>query len=125
VTSHDGGLGLSVSAHERATLGSQLFGSLEAAVEFFRQGSLGFSPSGVAECLAGVRLECQRWDARPVSVDSMISSIFDDATAFPEGSCTLDCGLVMRDLKSTLDHRRSPRVPLRADAGVSTIRYAK
>ena len=46
VTSHDGGLELSVSAHETATLGSRLFGSLEDAVDFFRQGSLGFSPSG-------------------------------------------------------------------------------
>ena len=100
VTSHDGGLGLSVSAQESATLGSQLFDSLEDAVDFFRQGSLGFSPSGPAGCLAGVRLECQRWDARPVNVDSMISSMFDDEAAFPKGSCTLDCGLVMRDLKA-------------------------
>jgi hypothetical protein len=100
VTSHDGGLELSVSAHESATLDSQLFGSLEDAVDFFRQGSLGFSPSGTTECLAGVRLECPRWDARPVNVDSMNSSMFDDGTAFPKGSCTLDCGLVMRDLKA-------------------------
>jgi hypothetical protein len=100
VTSHDGGLGLSVSAYESATLDSQLFGSLEDAVDFFRQGSLGFSPTGPAGRLAGVRLECQQWDARPVNVASMISSMFDDGTAFPKGSCTLDCGLVMRDLKA-------------------------
>jgi hypothetical protein len=100
VASHDGGLGLSVRAHESATLSSQLFGSLEDAIDFFRQGSLGYSPSGPTYCLAGVGLQCQQWDARPVNVDSMISSMFDDATAFPKGSCTLDCGLVMRDLKA-------------------------
>jgi hypothetical protein len=100
VASNDGSLELSVSAHEGAALGSQLFGSLEDAVDFFRQGSLGYSPNRPTECLAGVRLECQQWDARPVAIDSMISSMFDDVTAFPKGSCTLDCGLVMRDLKA-------------------------
>jgi hypothetical protein len=100
VASHDGGLGLSVRAHESANLGSQLFGSLEDAIDFFRRGSHGYSPSGPTACLAGVGLECEQWDARPVNVDSMISSMFDDGTVFPKGSCTLDCGLVMRDLKA-------------------------
>jgi len=98
VASRDGGLGLSVDAHESAALGSQLFSSVKEAIDFFRQGSLGYSSSGRSACLAGVRLECQQWDARPVSVDSMVSSMFDDVRAFPRGSCTLDSGLVMRDL---------------------------
>ena len=100
VASRDGSLELSVTAHESAALRSELFGSLESAIDFFRQGSLGYSPSGPARGLTGVRLECRQWDARPVCVDSMTSTMFDDADTFPKGSCTLDFGLVMRDLRA-------------------------
>lgn len=98
VAARDGGVGLSVVAHESADLGSQLFGSPEDAIDFFRRGALGYSPSGPERSLTGVRLDCQRWDARPVGVDSMTSSLFEDEKLFPKGSCTLDCGLVIRDL---------------------------
>jgi hypothetical protein len=100
VASRAGDLGLSVCARESTTLGSQLFGSLEDAIDFFRRGSLGYSPSGPTDLLAGVSLKCRQWDAGPVNVESMISSMFDDATYFPKGSCTLDCGLVMRNLEA-------------------------
>ena len=33
-----------------------------------------------------------------MTIDDMKSSVFDDPEAFPKGSCTLDFGLVMRDL---------------------------
>ena len=100
VATRDGGLGLSVIAREGAAFGSQLFGSLEDAIDFFRQGTLGYSPSGPDARLAGVRLECQQWDARPVGVDAMTSTMFDDVHGFPKGSCSLDCGLVIRDLRA-------------------------
>jgi hypothetical protein len=98
VESRDGALGLSVTAREGQALGGQLFTSLEQAVDFFRRGSLGFSPSSSSGGLAGVRLQSQSWDARPVTIDDMKSSVFDDPEAFPRGSCALDFGLVMRDL---------------------------
>ena len=98
VQSRDGALGLSVSAREGEALGGELFASLEQAIDFFRQGSLGYSPSESSSCLAGVRLHSQSWDARPVTIDDMKSSVFDDPELFPKGSCTLDFGLVMRDL---------------------------
>ena len=98
VEGRDGTLGLSVTARESQTLGGELFTSLEQAIDFFRRGSLGFSPSGSSSCLTGVRLQSQSWDARPVTIEDMRSSLFDDPEAFPNGSCTLDFGLVMRDL---------------------------
>lgn len=101
VGSRDGTLGLSVSARESEVLGGELFGSFEQAIDFFRRGSLGYSPSGSFSCLAGVRLHSQSWVARPVTIDDMKSSVFDDPRAFPKGSCTLDCGLVMRDLPAS------------------------
>lgn len=33
-----------------------------------------------------------------MTVGHMLSSMFDDRQLFPEGSCTLDSGLVMRNL---------------------------
>jgi hypothetical protein len=98
VDSRDGTLALSVSAQEAPSLGGELFGSLEAALTFFRHGSLGFSPSGGTGSLAGVRLISESWDGRPVSVDHMVSSMFDNNHSFPKGSCTLDSALVMRNL---------------------------
>jgi hypothetical protein len=117
VESRDGTLGLSVTASESQTLGGELFTSLEQAIDFFRRGSLGFSPSGSSSCLTGVRLQSQSWDARPVTIEDMRSSLFDDPDAFPTGSCTLDFGLVMRDLRA----RWIPQGALqaRSTAGVS------
>ncbi len=100
VAAREGGLKLSVVAREHTALGSQLFASLEDAVGFFRRGSLGYSPSGPRRHFAGVRLDSQQWDASPVGVDAMTSSMFDDVSVFPKGSCNLDCGLVMRDLRA-------------------------
>jgi hypothetical protein len=98
VDSRDGTLALSVSAHEAPCLGGALFGSLEEALTFFRQGSLGFSPSGRTDGLVGVRLISERWEGRPVSIEHMVSSMFDDDHVFPKGACTLDSALVMRNL---------------------------
>jgi hypothetical protein len=98
VSSHDGILHLSATAHESATLGGELFSSLDDAIGFFREGSQGYSPHGDGDRFAGVSLECPRWDAQPVQIESVGSSMFDDHDAFPKGSCTVDFGLLMRDL---------------------------
>jgi|SRR5580704_2599944 hypothetical protein len=98
VQSRDGALGLSVAAHETAELGGKLFSSLEPAIDFFRRGSIGYSPSGPSRTLIGVRLQSQSWDARPVMIEKMKSTVFDNTEHFPRGSCALDFGLVMRNL---------------------------
>ena len=98
VDSRDGTLRLSVAARETRAVEGELFTSSEQAIDFFRRGSLGFSPSGSSHELVGVRLQSQSWDALPVTIDEMRSSLFDDPQAFPKGSCTLDFGLVMRNL---------------------------
>jgi hypothetical protein len=98
VQSRDGTLRLSVTAREETELGGELFSSLNEAIEFFRRGSIGYSPSGSAGHLLGVRLQSQNWAARPISIDNMESTMFDDLNLFPKGSCSLDFGLVMRNL---------------------------
>jgi hypothetical protein len=116
VNSRDGTLALSVAAHEASSLGGELFGSLGDALTFFRQGSLGYSPSRGIGGLIGVRLITESWEGRPLSIDHMASTMFDDNQAFPKGSCTLDSALVMRNLpvrwrnEGTLDSRSHRKV---------------
>lgn len=99
VKSRDGALRLSVAAREAAELTGDLFTSVQAAVDFFRRGSIGYSPTGSSGgTLTGVRLQAQSWEAHPATIDDMQSTLFDNPTIFPRGSCTLDFGLVMRDL---------------------------
>jgi hypothetical protein len=98
VASRDRSVRLSVAARRSYELGGSLFGSTDAAVEFFRRGSISYSPSGEMGCLDGVRLVSDHWRAEPVLVEHMASSVFDDVTLFPHGTCTLDSGLLMRNL---------------------------
>jgi hypothetical protein len=103
VASRDAVVGLAVTAREAVGLGGSLFGSIDDAVDFFRRGSLGYSPtqrSGAGH-LDGVRLVSEHWDARPVTVEHMASSVFDDERLFPPGTCILDSGMVMRNLPVT------------------------
>jgi hypothetical protein len=98
VASRDGEVRLSVAAGAANALGGQLFERPEDAARFFREGALGYSPAANAEHFEGVRLVSNSWDVSPVSVRHMASSLFDNHLLFPRGTCTLDCGLVMRDL---------------------------
>ena len=109
--SADDSMRVSVLATETAELRSALFASTGEAIEFFRLGSHGFSPSRPAGCLAGVRLEADSWAARPMDIQRLESSFFGDQSLFPAGSCVLDSGLIMRNLRGTwiADGRLTPR----------------
>lgn len=85
VSSRDSAIQLSVSAHRAGVLGGALFGCLDDAVEFFRQGSRSYSPGSEPGVLDGVGLDCSVWEAQPVSVDKMTSGLFDDTSVFPLG----------------------------------------
>jgi hypothetical protein len=98
VTSRDGGTQLTAIAAPAGALASELFATLDDAVDFFRRGVLGFSPAQSTGCLDAVRLHSASWAAKPMTVRHMHSSLFDDITIFPPGTCSLDCALVMRNL---------------------------
>jgi uncharacterized protein YqjF (DUF2071 family) len=98
VRSRDRAIQLSVSAAPATALDSQLFANLDEAADFFRRGALGFSPSTAHGCLDGVHLHSTNWTARPMSISAMNSSLFDDATTFPEGSRALDSALLMTNI---------------------------
>jgi hypothetical protein len=98
VAAKDGGTRLSVATAPADDLASELFGSVQDAVDFFRRGALGFSPAAGTGCLEGVRLHSASWAAQPMSVRYFRSSLFDDPDIFPPGTCLLDSALVMRNL---------------------------
>jgi hypothetical protein len=98
VAARDGGTRLAVATAPADDLASELFGSLQDAVGFFRRGALGFSPAAGTGCLEGVRLHSASWAAQPMSVKYFSSSLFDDPAMFPPGTCLLDSALVMRNL---------------------------
>jgi Uncharacterized conserved protein (COG2071) len=95
--SRDGQMYVDVTAREADHLESELFGTVDDALDFFRRGSLGYSPSSTGSN-EGVRLESTRWEGHAVTVDQMRSSLFDDRDLFPVASCVLDSGIVMRNL---------------------------
>jgi hypothetical protein len=91
-------MSVKVSVTDAASLGSSLFSSLEEAIQFFRNGSQGYSPSLSGSCLEGVQLQCDRWEATPVVIKEIYSSFFEDSKSFEPGSVVVDCGLIMRNL---------------------------
>lgn len=98
VLSRDRSVRLEVAAHPTEQLSSSLFNSVDDAAQFFRRGCLGWSPSQRTGLLDAVRLDSQRWNARPVTIEHMTSSLFDNQATFPAGTCTIDSALLMENL---------------------------
>jgi hypothetical protein len=79
---------------------SSVFGSVEQASAFFEKGSVGYSPGRRdTDALDGLELRTNDWSVRPLAVESVRSSFFDDRTRFPDGSAVFDCALLMRDIR--------------------------
>jgi hypothetical protein len=74
------------------------FPSLVAASEFFRGGSVGYSPGRDRGRLEGLKLVSPKWRVDPLSISEVHSSWLSDLARFPSGSSEFDCALVMRDI---------------------------
>ena len=98
VHNHKQPMSIKVSVSDATDLGSSLFATTDEAIQFFRRGSQGYSPSLSGSCLEGVELHCERWEATSVAIDEIYSSFFEDPKSFEPGSVVVDCGLIMRDL---------------------------
>ena len=97
--------------------GSELFADLEAASEFFRHGSMGFSARRDGPGLDGLRLVTGSWRMAPVEARAVRSTFFEDRGRFPPGSETLDCALLMREIAATWSPAGSVQIsaPARQD----------
>ena len=76
---------------------SSVFGNLETASQFFKNGELGYSPK--KNLFEGLRLKTYNWQARPLDVLELSSSFYEDQALFPKGSITFDNALLMTNIE--------------------------
>jgi hypothetical protein len=111
--SDDGATHVSVDA--RVTDGlptGSVFGSVQAASDFFEAGSLGYSATPKEGQYDGLELRSLTWQVTPLEVQAVQSSFFDDEGHFPAGAMAFDCALLMRGIA----HEWHARAPLCVDA---------
>ena len=97
--SDDGKTFVRVSARLADGLGQDsIFSSLAEASEFFRGGSLGWSPRPATGEFDGLELCCREWRIEPLAVEQIRSSFFEDARLFSPGSAKFDSAFLMRDV---------------------------
>jgi hypothetical protein len=75
-----------------------IFPSVQAASNFFKGGSVGYSATSEPRRLEAIRLETREWKVAPLEVSEVHSSWFADLKRFPKGSVEFDCALVMRNV---------------------------
>lgn len=75
------------------------FASVNEASRFFEDGSLGYSATRDPARFDGLELRCKSWSVRPLAIEAVQSSYFDDPNQFPPGSAVFDCALLMRNIE--------------------------
>lgn len=88
--------------------GDSVFGAVEAASTFFEEGSVGYSPAGGDEEFEGIELDTEAWSVRPLAVETVESSYFEDSDRFPPETVAFDHALLMEDI----DHEWRQREPI-------------
>lgn len=78
---------------------TSIFSSVEEASEFFRRGSFGYSLSDASGVYDGLELRTFDWDVKPLEVEQVESSYFEDEKSFPPDSIAFDSALLMRNLR--------------------------
>jgi hypothetical protein len=98
VHSDDGQMRLALKARLADRLSGQtVFGSLEEASDFYREGSLGYSPRRDGR-LEGLELRSFSWRIQPLDVNHVESSFFGDPDRFPPGTAQFDSAFLMRGI---------------------------
>ena len=86
---------------------NSIFESVQVASEFFRRGSVGYSPTRMAGRFEGLELRSFNWSVKPLAVEEQVSSFFEDRVRFPKGSVHFDCALLMTNIEHEW-HARQP-----------------
>ena len=74
------------------------FATLADSSAFFAAGSVGYSANHGGSRADGLELATAQWTVRPLQVETVTSSFFDDRSVFPSGSIQFDHALIMRDI---------------------------
>lgn len=102
--SDDGEVSVSVAGTTTDALpDDSVFGSVAEASEFFREGSVGFSPG--RDGYDAIELCAFEWAVTPLSVESVESSFFEEQ--FPSGAVAFDDALLMTDIAHEWRERES------------------
>lgn len=89
---------IAINAKQSANFNAgSIFKNLETASEFYKNGSIGFSPNKSG--YDGMELKTSQWHVDPLAVEDVTSSFFEDERVFPKGSVTFDNALLMRGIK--------------------------
>ena len=109
LTSRDQQTQVVVAAHmAAAVMTGSLFEDTAAASAFFRSGPVAYTATPQRSTFDGVELRTESWHLRPLQVDDIRSSYFEDPGRFPPGSAALDSAFLMADLTTTWHPQPAP-----------------
>jgi hypothetical protein len=75
-----------------------MFRSLEHASECFRECSIGCSPSANPGHFKQIQLKTKGWSVKPLAIEELSSTFFEDTTIFPPGTICFDNALLMENI---------------------------
>ena len=102
---------LEIKATETMEWGSQsVFENQDCASDFFKQGSVGYSPNKIGETFEGLELKTKKWEVSPLTVTEVKSSFFENESIFPKGTIKFDNALLMRNI----DHEWNSKKEIRS-----------
>jgi hypothetical protein len=111
--SRDGVIHLLVAAHLAADLPpGSVFADVASASRFFRCAPVGYAATPTEGRFDGVELATSGWGLRPLHLDEVSSSFFDDPARFPPGTAVADSAFLMGGVSTTW----RPQPELRAAA---------
>jgi hypothetical protein len=99
LTSDDKQTHLLVEGHVGNSLPQgSIFTSMQEASSFFERGSVGYSVTNKPGRFDGLELHSFNWHVKPLEVEHVRSSFFENPELFPPGSVEFDCALLMQGI---------------------------
>lgn len=76
---------------------NSIFKTIDNVSQFFEKGSVGYSPNG--KDFDGLKLETYKWEMKPLEVEKVKSSFFEDKNIFPDGTIQFDNAVLMENIE--------------------------
>lgn len=82
-------------------MAGSVFDGVADASAFFRRAPVAYTPTSRPSVFEGMERRTTGWDIRPLGLEEIRSSYFQDPARFPPGSVSLDSAFLMTDLATT------------------------
>jgi hypothetical protein len=89
---------------------ASVFDDQQCASDFFKQGSVGYSPNRDVKAFDGIELNTKTWEVISLAVAEVKSSFFENESVFPKGSVKFDNALLMKNI----DHEWKSKKEIKA-----------